>query len=212
MDNRSKFLFVSLFLLYGALVALFFFTIVAGRALGLSTSQLVRDPAATHDFHPLTGALSHLAVFGWTTGGVLSLFAGMVLRFEGGSRRRSLFLTAAGMLSIVLMLDDLLLFHEALAPSWLGIPEAGVYLIMAATVVTFVVFFRSEILMSFPWMLGLAGSWFVASIALDLASSLPPLYEDFLKVVGIYTWSLYWGVVATDSMVRSGLILRAGDT
>ena len=33
---------------------------------------------------------------------------------------------------------------------------------MAATVVTFVVFFRSEILMSFPWMLGLAGSWFVA--------------------------------------------------
>ncbi len=83
---------------------------------------------------------------------------------------------------------------------------------MAATVVTFVVFFRSEILMSFPWMLGLAGSWFVASIALDLASSLPPLYEDFLKVVGIYTWSLYWGVVATDSMVRSGLILRVGDT
>lgn len=209
-SEQVRHLFFPLFLLYCFLVAVFLFAVLGGRAWGLSSSYLVRDPAATYGFHPLTGALSHLAVFGWASGGVISLFSATVLRRAAGSSRLVRLLTAAGTLSIALMLDDLFLFHEELAPSWLAIPEAGVYLLMASAVLTVVFVFRADIFVRAPWLLALAGVWFAASIALDTFSSFPPIFEDALKSLGIYTWSLYWAFVAAVAMVGSGTSASRG--
>jgi hypothetical protein len=91
-------------------------------------SVLTRDPAATFDAPPYVGMLSNATMLVWTAAATICLFAAGATRSDQGVRR---FLFFAGLFAAMLLLDDLYMIHEVLAPEYLGIPEKVMYVIYA---------------------------------------------------------------------------------
>jgi drug/metabolite transporter (DMT)-like permease len=134
----------------------------------------------------------------------ICLFALLVLhRQQGDFSASKRFLVYGTVLTAVLALDDIFLFHEEVAPIYLHLDELiifGVYIIVG---VGFVLLNWREILSSEYALLLLALALFATSIALDAIpkEALPPRYfweqlelflEDALKFAGIATWLLYF--------------------
>jgi hypothetical protein len=130
-------------------------------------------------------------------------FAAAVLSHtsDGGSSRR--FLWSAGLLSLVLSLDDLFQFHEDLAPRYLGIDDKLVVGAYGAGLLVFLFASREQILRSeFP-LLATALFFFAASNGVDLLQDSWPspwriFFEDGFKLLGIAAWTGYFTHTALD--------------
>jgi len=93
---------------------------VASICKQVPVGVLTRDVAATANIHPFAGMLSNLGVLLWCSSAVSCLFAG-VFAHQRKLRTISLFLLSSGLLTFVLLLDDLFLIHEDLAKRHLGL-------------------------------------------------------------------------------------------
>lgn len=113
---------------------------------------------------------------------------------------RSFFLGFFGLLTLILLLDDLFLFHETIAPN-LFIPEKVVYACYGAILLFGIIKFRKIILQT-EWMIfGLALMFFSLSIVIDLfpivyTSNLEFILEDGFKILGIASWLSYFALVS----------------
>ena len=160
---------------------------------------LADDPTAVANLHPLTGVLSSLGVVLWGATAAISLFGGAILRPTSPSAGR--FLLCSGLLTFYLMLDDLFLVHEVLAPRYLGIAQNRCYLLLAAVTAAYVGSFRRVILATEYAAFGAALAFFAVSVVCDaiLAPWLKPrlgpwesLLEDGAKFLGIVAWATYY--------------------
>ena len=193
-------LMVALVISYACVLSAFVVGYVVAQARGLPVSHIALDPASSQGFHPLVGFLSHLAVLGWATAAIISLFtAGLVSR--GQQRIRGLLLAAGG-LSLILMLDDLFMIHENV-PGVLGVPEFVVYLVYASAMAWILVRFRREWTAYYPWLLMLAGAGFAGSLGMDQLYEFNLLVEEFFKTSGIVTWAIYWTGLARRALILS---------
>jgi hypothetical protein len=180
---------------------------LAARA-GISGDELVRDTIAVVGGQLHAGLLSNLGIIVWAVGGGVCLAAAAVLRTVPEQRRWARLLGGAGLLTVVLATDDLIMFHEGagIGPQWLGIPEALIMAAYAGAVVGLAIAYR-DLLPRLPGgiVLLLALGCFAVSVAVDLVDVQLTyvVEEDIAKLLGIVNWTLGWGLAATGLLRRA---------
>jgi len=161
-------------------------------------SRMTRDVAAIARIHPLSGFLSSLGILLWWTSATLWLFSASVYRTLH-LHKLFRFALATGLLSAYFALDDLYQLHESIAPNYLGVPEKGVFAILAVWTILYLVLCRHQLLKkNGTWML-LALVLLGASLMMDAV--LEPqlmqlgqwsyLLEDGCKWLGIVCWCCF---------------------
>lgn len=170
----------------------------AGLWLGVEIPELTRDPTAVAGVGPLTGGLSSIGVLLWAASAAIWLFSAWLLR-ERGSPADARFALGTGLFTAYLVLDDLFLLHEELAPRHLGIDEdvfVGLLVVLASV---YLILFRRRVFRRDALLLHFAFALFAGSLFLDAV--LEPRYwpdgnwvylvEDGLKWLGIACWAGY---------------------
>ena len=134
----------------------------------------------------------------------MSIFSGYLLRDCPDEGEVSRFLLSGGILTAILMFDDLLLLHEQLLPNRLYIPQNVVLASYALMTAAFLMRFPRFIIQhtNAPGLL-LALGLFSVSVVVDLFSTrdrseltvgnaLWALGEDGTKLLGIVGWAAYF--------------------
>jgi hypothetical protein len=168
------------------------------------SSFLVRDPSQLAKFPFYIGALSYLGVLIWCVGAAIGLFCAALVRERG---MRGL-LAGAGVLSLLLGLDDLFTFHEVIAPEYLLIQERyvmGTYALLLLGLLLWQV--RTILARTDFLLLGIALAFFGASTIIDSGAGdqgLNYLLDDGLKLCGALGWAAY--------IIRTGARAARGQT
>jgi hypothetical protein len=154
------------------------------------------------------GALSNIGVLLWCTAASVSIFTSHALRRSARNEDLRRFLLWFGVLSAVLMLDDLFLLHEGFFPKYLHLPQPLVLALYGLLALGVLVRFGRSILSTDYRLLALALVFLGLSVLIDLMPPIQsvyrPLLEDGLKLAGIVLWSAY--IVRTCLVVLSSRI------
>ncbi|HEX8431542.1 MAG TPA: hypothetical protein VF625_09650, partial [Longimicrobium sp.] len=181
--------------------AVFAVAIAAGAHFDVPITTLTRDPVAELQGAPYTGIVSNLGILLWAGAATLCFFAASQLR--GGTEARRFFLFG-GALTTALLVDDLFLLHEAVAPVYFGIPEKAVHLGNGVLTLGFLYACRGVILRTEPLLVMMALGMFGLSVAIDhilpLSVSTGLIVEDGAKLAGITTWLAYFGRAARRAL------------
>ena len=183
--------------------------LVAWVVQDIEVGMLTRDPADSVKGPTYLGAVSSLGFAVWASAAAVCLLAGLVVRRRQGDARLAAFMFSAGILSTLLLVDDMWLLHDRVFPGNLGIPEALVYAFYGLFGITHLIVFRREILRTDFVLLLLAGLLLFGAIVIDTltnntaASSSKYFTEDIPKFFGMVTWLAYH--------VRTALVLSADD-
>lgn len=176
---------------------------------------MTADPTATARIHPLTGIISNLGILLWCAAASTCAFAAMALRGEPRDSRR--FLLSSALLSAYLMTDDLFLFHEHLAPRYLGLNERFVFAILGIAVGLYLITFIRVILRTNFILLLLAVGFLGASVFIDAILE-PWLWrigqweyfiEDGAKWLGIASWCSYYVTTSFQILARDSALTVA---
>ncbi len=169
---------------------------IVSRLKRIPLRNIFSDPASIINFHPFLGFMSNLGILIWAATAAICFYSAALVRNKGGSREFSSFFQFAGLLTTVLMLDDLFLFHDWLAPKVLHIPQIIVLIAYGVTTLLFLTKFRELILRTDFVLLGSACVFFAMSVVIDqwLDEIMPMehLFEDGSKFLGILGWLCYF--------------------
>lgn len=163
--------------------------------------QLFRDPlvvaadAGSGCCHVYFGFFSNLGVLLWCSVASVCFFASMLLIQRKADRQEILFMVSAGLLTGLLLFDDLFLAHEVIYPKVLGVDEVYVIAVYAIFAAIYLSFFRNLIIRNgYPLML-LSVILFSISIFEDVihgeGGALRRIAEDGAKFIGIATWTAF---------------------
>ncbi len=165
----------------------------------VNIDTMTRDVAVIANIHPLFGILSNLGVLLWCVAASICGFAAIILR-DIKPRDPFWFLLSSALLSGYLLLDDFFLFHENLAPRYLGLSEKFVFATLGIAVSAYLIAFRWIILRTNFSTLLLSLGFLTTSVVIDVI--LEPwlgqlghwmfLFEDGAKWLGIAFWSSYY--------------------
>jgi hypothetical protein len=180
---------------------------LVSRILGINAGDFTRDPANIMKVPWYLGGLSHVGVLLWcSTVAVCLLTAGATRDAEVPPRLRP-FLLCAGLLSAALLVDDLFLFHEVIAPRILDVPERYVHASYGVATLALLVTFRGTILRGTDYpILAVGGTFLALSQVADHLTNLASdtsakfLLEDGLKFLGIVGWFTYFASVCYTSL------------
>lgn len=172
--------------LFALLPLLFAFAMVLTP---MRVDLLFNDPSSSASLPPYLGAFSHLGVMAWWSAATACLLAAAVLR----ERQIRLMMAFAGLLSLVLALDDLFQFHEKIGPHY-GLPELATFALYALAAAIYLVGFR-RLHLHLDWPLLLAAlALFGVSVGVDVLfaySVASLLVEEGAKFAGVVAWSAY---------------------
>ena len=172
--------------LYLPILALLFFVVLGGRTSHVALSSLTRDMAAIAHVHPLIGVVSNVGVLLWCATAVICLFSCSLLR-QQGRHAEARFLFWAGLMTIVLLVDDLFMLHEYIAPVHFHVNEKVVLASYACAAGAYLLSHRRLILSANYQLLAAAMVLFTASMLVDITNGTGwwNLAEDSFKVLGI---------------------------
>ena len=162
------------------------------------------------------GALSNLGIIQWTIAATVCFFSTIYLKRYFHGSPFQLFLLHGGILTTLLLLDDVYMWHEQMFPVYLGINTLVVYAAYLVYAIYFVVRFRN-IIFKTEYLILLASIFLMAlSVLIDiihdrqiidnillknsglrpaLIGELSVLFEDTFKGLGIFTWLIYFSRV-----------------
>jgi len=192
-----------LLLTYGPALLVLAGAAVAYEVRGIPTGYLTRDPAALAQAPFYIGAISNLGMLGWSAGAAACALAYALLRRDGGPSESRRFFLASGLLTAVLLVDDLFLVHDQIAPRYFRVPEEAILAVYAACAAAYLARFGAAIRGTDFLPLALALGFFAASLAADLwlaASPYSHLVEDGCKLIGIASWSAYFTHTALQQL------------
>lgn len=188
------------------------FILAVQNAIPLDT--FTRDTADVAKAPLFTGLISNLGILMWTATGSICIFTGVLLRRS--NNRIAHFLLASGLLTLVLMFDDLLLMHERVFDEHLGIPEELVIGSYGLALAGILLWWRRVIWESNYMLLILALFFFAISVGADIGQSqlfdsgvatsetgfneLQILIEDGMKLLGIVTWLVYFANLSLQQL------------
>lgn len=170
-------------------------------------SMLTDDPAAITNQPFYLGAFAHLGILLWCATATISFFTFALLKDVVNQSQSRRFFLSSGMITILLLLDDLFLLHENVLPNIFGIPQKLVYVIYAIIVAFYLIKFSKLIFKTnfIPLLLALA--LFAISIFNDQLTffaeynkDLHTVVEDGSKLLGIYCWLIYFAVGSLDKL------------
>ncbi|MCG8357286.1 MAG: hypothetical protein MI920_17115 [Kiloniellales bacterium] len=162
----------------------------------VALESFMKDPLALAGRSPFLGAVSNLGVVVWCMTASIAVFTGLLIsRREKLPDSGALFIVC-GVLTAVLMLDDLYMFHEDVAPMSLGIPEPLVLAVYAAAGLAYLIKFARRLRDLQPALLIVSAAMFATSMLADLlitdqSTQLASMSEDGTKFVGIVAWAAF---------------------
>lgn len=178
--------------------------VVIGLQPYVDPSELLRDPIAVAQGAAAKGqccrfyfgAVSQLGALIWAGGGFIALFASVVIFAQLGPRKDWQFLASAGVITGLLVFDDVFMGHEAMYPKFFGVPE---FLTLAGYVGLLALFlwgFRRQIFAIAPGLLAISLTAFAVSVGTDAFVSEQTawhrLAEDGSKFIGITSWTTFF--------------------
>jgi hypothetical protein len=182
-------------------------TLVIHWRRGVALGDLTRDPAAISGVPVYTGFLSNMGMLFWSSTVAVCFFTATFVARRAATRPTGRFLYASGLLTLLLLMDDLFQLHERVFPLSLGIPEPIVFLGYGSMTLVYLTRFRRVILDSEYLLLGLALGCFGLSVAVDVLTDRELyLWEDGAKFVGIVTWLAYFARVSAQVLRRPRLV------
>jgi hypothetical protein len=181
---------------------------VACLLAGVRFSDLTRDASEVIGFPFFVGALSQLGILAWGSAAAISIFAACQPGSGEDAPERRRFLMSSAAVTGWLALDDLLMLHEIVIPSALGLRQRYVLLIYVVGMLAFLFRFRRAILRTEYVLLVAALALFGVSCAADALQSPNPsrihhYLEDGAKLLGIALWTMYYAKTSLLH-VRSG--------
>ncbi len=200
------------------------YIVITGLVIGIARIRynipvwyLTKDPNALFeggDFY--YGAFSNLGVILWTIAATLCFFSTIYLKRYYPDSPFRLFLLHGGILTTLLLLDDVYMWHEQMFPVYFGISTYFVYATYLIYAIYFIVRFRKEIFKT-EYLILLASIFLMSlSVLVDVIhdsqrldtfllniSGLRPallgeiavLLEETSKGLGILTWVIYFSRV-----------------
>lgn len=145
------------------------------------------------------GGLSYLGILLWCATLALCFFTYILVRKTGHDSSELLFFLLAGLISTLLLADDLFRFHEIVFPVYLHLHEYTLYASYVLIIAFFLIRARTKILntdyLLLFFALGCLGVSLCSDMITDvLFSGIPgaTLFEDGSKFVGIVSWFLYF--------------------
>ncbi|MBI2435352.1 MAG: hypothetical protein HYV26_21050 [Candidatus Hydrogenedentes bacterium] len=146
-----------------------------------------------------TGFVSNLGVLLWASVVTACLLGWWISRANVTPRYSPRYLGSAGLISLLLLADDLFLLHERVLSQWFGLDEKVLFGAYALALATHLLVFSADVLRSDFLLLGLAFLFLAGSLSVDLLPvSLPQphFFEDGAKFTGILSWAGYhWHTV-----------------
>jgi len=191
---------------YWSLYLVAFFTAIiaavaiymAADILDVPVKILTRDPYRAAKVPPYFAYFSLLGSTIWLIVGSVTLTTGLIATKLLHSRLAddSIYRLVAlgGIISLIMALDDILLFHDALADV-LGIPEILFHLFYMIFIVFMLIYSQAVIRLT-PWVILFSAlACFALSSLIDLWMTLPKdldQSEDVFKFCGIVLWAFYF--------------------
>ncbi|MDJ0615539.1 MAG: hypothetical protein QNJ63_02130 [Calothrix sp. MO_192.B10] len=185
---------------------------------GIPISKFTRDPAAIADINPFFGLVSNIGILLWCGTVSICFFSSTIIRKYNQHidlykvRDFSNFLMIAGFITLILLLDDLFLFHELVFPIFLKIPGKFLYASYAIIISWYFFRFRNIIIKTEWTFLFLSLLCFGTSIIIDALRDIldisiyqAHLFEDGFKLLGIFSWLSYFVKVSFKVLFRYAL-------
>jgi hypothetical protein len=169
---------------------------IASSYLNIHVSVFTRDPLAVAGGKPYFGLLSNLGVILWSATAAMCFFSYAILKTIKRLTEMPKFILFGGLFSLLLLFDDLFMFHEKVYPNYLGIGEKIVFLSYGMLFAAYLVYFRKTIMKANYDYLSFAAFFFALAILVDILplNHLLPMYylfEDGPKFLGIVSWFGY---------------------
>lgn len=178
-------------IIYIILSGLFF---IAAGHYSIPISFFTRDPAAIFKSHPFVGIISNIGILFWCATASICFFSFFIIAKQK-RKETAWFLLFSGLLTTVLLLDDLLMFHEYIFPEHLHIPQKAVYVGYLVLTVMFFIRCWKSILQTEYVVLFLACSFFGLSTVCDVflpQQGMLIFFEEAFKLFGIVTWTIFF--------------------
>ncbi len=197
---------------YGCVAGILTLVLLVSHFREIPIGNLTRDPAGTLHFPFYYGAISHAGILLWCATATMCLFSVLALRRHATGASLERFFLASTAVTLMLLFDDLFLFHETVFPHYLGIPELVTYIAYVLAIGSYVVVFRRTLMKAEFLLLLSAGVFLGSSIIADRiflafgSAETGTMYfiEDGLKLVGIACWAAFFARLSLHQ-VRSSL-------
>lgn len=176
--------------------------IVLGGIAGLTDihiGEFFDDPAQIIGFDSYIGLINNLGVIIWAAAVAVCIFIFIALLRSGVDKDLPRFFLFSGLLTLILLLDDLFLIHEWLAGFTTEFIAPVVFLVLF---IILVFRFRKVILETEYFLMIIAVGLFGISFILDFSQStditilgggIRATLEDGCKFLGIISWLTYFG-------------------
>lgn len=193
-EKGQKFPYKLFFFIYSALTAFFVIIYFTSQWMDIEIEKFTADPITTFDSHPFVGVVSNLGALLWCTTAVVCIFSYFILRNKIPKKSAS-FLLWSGLLTAMLLFDDLFMFHDYLAITHLNIEQTTVYIVYLILSITWFIYFFDEVRTNDFMILLLAGLFLGLSVIGDFVlpqEGIAYMFEDASKFFGIVTWTIYF--------------------
>lgn len=199
-------IYIPIFILLLVITSVSYFT-------GIPIEVFTRDPAVVatseqiiplldENHNPFLGILSQIGILFWCVSSSICLFCALIITQKHYIwQNLANFLQFFGLITLILLLDDLFLLHESIFPQLLKIPEEFVYFCYGISVLIGLIKFKKIIIQTEWTILLLSLIFFSFSLILDeiillnYSVGLKILLEDGFKLLGIASWFCYFGLV-----------------
>ena len=157
-----------------------------------------RDPIQTYNGSPFAGILSNIGIIFWCSTIAILLFSSKIAQEMGRPKALYRFFFFSGLLTILMMIDDLFMMHDVIFPEYLNLDENFFYVFYGSSVITLLYFFRRVIVKSDYILFLLAFFLLAGSVITDVVVILglnikgTYLIEDGFKFLGIISWFVYF--------------------
>ncbi|MEA2573818.1 MAG: hypothetical protein QOH93_1116 [Chloroflexia bacterium] len=190
--------------------------VAASLTTNVPAAYFLRDPAGTLHVPSYIGLVSNLGVLLWCASATVCFFASVVLRKLGHAKQWSSFFMASGLLTTVLMIDDLFMVHENVSEINWRLNEKAIYILYAGMFLIFLGKFWKAIASTEFLLLVLALGLLGTSMLFDQlndpyaenVSAIRLLIEDGSKFLGIATWLVYFARTCLSQVLPSLMLTR----
>jgi hypothetical protein len=174
-----------------ALVGIAFSALATGRRVWYFTT----DPFVLGNLPFYAGILSNVGILLWCAAAAICFFSAVVLNRNDQARDWRLFLFISGILTSLLLFDDLFQMHKIFYPKLFHFAEVFIYCVYGIFVLWYLVHFKKQIRETEFLLLAFSLVFFVLAVIFDTLNLLPrghTAFSDGLKLLGIVSWFTYF--------------------